>query len=96
MLFEIRDEKGNVYNKVEHPAVVFDKDCGTLLKIGNRDKMLAYFNQTNDKYREKGLHDMADNLYYMELPKDQREIDRVFHNAGYIKRLYDKTFSRTH
>lgn len=96
MKFEIRDEKGIVHNRTENPAAVFDKNCGTLLKIGDRGTMLSYFNQISETYREAGHHDMADDLTYMELPKSQQEIDRVFQNTGYIKNLYDKTFVHCH
>ncbi|QKY71270.1 hypothetical protein [Lentibacillus sp. CBA3610] len=96
MTFEIRDGKGIVYNTVENPAAVFDSTTGTLHKIGNREAMLGYFNYMNETYRKNGFHDMADELQYMELPKNQREIDRVFQMTGYIKRLYDKTFPVAH
>ncbi|MCR6108646.1 hypothetical protein HXA34_20335 [Salipaludibacillus agaradhaerens] len=93
MLFEIRDEKGEVYNRVENPAAVFDAESGTLHKIGEADKMQRAFNAMTETYREAGLHGMADDLHYMELPKDQEEIDKVFQNADYIKRLYEKATS---
>ncbi|WP_078598565.1 hypothetical protein [Evansella clarkii] len=90
MKFEIRDEKGEVYNQVENPAAVFDLESGTLQKIGEADKMQETFNFMNDTYRTAGFHEMADDLRYMELPKDQKEIDKVFQNTGYIKRLYER------
>lgn len=90
MKLEIRDEK-TVYNRVENPAAVFDKESGTLHKIGERDDMLTYFNMASGKYRASGHHDMADELTYIELPKNQQEIDRVFQITGYIQRLYEKT-----
>lgn len=92
MKFEIRDEKV-VHNTVENPAAVFDRESGTLHKIGERENMLAYFNDTHDKYRDNGLHHDAENLTYMELPEEQEEIDKVFQITGYIKKLYQETFA---
>lgn len=91
MKFEIRDENGVVYNRVENPAAVFDSDSGTLLRVGDREAMLAFFNLTNEKYRMTGFHDIANAMVYMELPKNQQEIDRVFQITGYIKNLYEKS-----
>lgn len=96
MKFQIRDEKGTVFNTAENPAAVFDRDSGTLHRICERDAAIAYFNLTNDKYRAHGHHDIADDITYMELPKDQKEIDKVFQITGYIKKLYEKTFAHAH
>lgn len=91
MKFEIIDGNGVIYNRVENPAAVFDKESGTLNRIGERDDMLTYFNMASGQYRANGHHHIADELTYMELPKNQQEIDRVFQITGYIKRLYEKT-----
>lgn len=92
MKFQIRDEKV-IHNTVENPAAVFDRESGTLHKIGERDAMLAYFNDTHDKYRENGLDEDAEHLTYMELPEDQQEINKVFQITGYVKKLYQETFA---
>lgn len=90
MKFKIKDDKGEIFNTVEHPAAVFDRETGTLHKIGNRETILEQFNVITEAYRAHGFHDIADDVIYMELPKDQEEIDRVFQITGYIKRLYEK------
>lgn len=92
MKFEIRDEN-ITYNRVQNPAAVFDRETGTLHRIGEREAMLTYFNIASEAFRENELHHEADNLIYMELPRDQQEIDRVFQITGYIKKLYEKTFA---
>lgn len=92
MKFEIRDEK-ITYNRVENPAAVFDRETGTLHRIGEREAMLTYFNVASETFRANDLHTEADSLTYMELPKNQQEIDRVFQITGYIKKLYEKTFA---
>lgn len=89
-VFKIQDEK-NVYNKVTRPTVVFDKEDGVLLKIGEYDTMRNYYDQIHGVYTQAGLHDIANELVLMELPKDQEIIDKVFNIAGYIKRVYKQT-----
>lgn len=90
-MYEIRDKKGIIYNTVENPAAVFDTNSGAMLKIGEQETMMNYFLMTNEKYVTNGSQDMADDLMYMELPRSQREIDKVFQITGYIKKLYIKT-----
>ena len=89
-MFLIQDEKGTVFNRVKNPAAVFDRESGTLHKIGENENMVTYYNMVQDKYRSAGFHDIADDVTLMDLPKDQVEINRVFQITGYIKRLYEK------
>lgn len=86
--FDIRDESGHVFNQTNKPTVVFDKSCGTLLKIGDYADMLNYFNVTQAAYRRMGFHDIADDVTLLELPRDQEIIDKVFQNTGYLLSLY--------
>ncbi|PAE87815.1 hypothetical protein [Shouchella clausii] len=87
MTFQIRS--GNtIYNTVENPAAVFDRESGTLHRIGEREVMRKYLDESVEIYKKNGFHDIADDLVYMELPRDQGEIDRVFQITGYIKKLY--------
>ena len=90
VLFEIRDGGGRVFNRVAQPAVVFDKEFGTLYKIGESMDMLSYYGHVCWAYKNSGHQQMADTVEYMTLPYDQAEIDKVFQISGYIKRLYDR------
>ena len=83
----IRDGK-EVYNRVTRPAVVFDRETGTLMKIGEWEVMEEYFHKTQDEYRAVGYHEIADDVLLMELPNDQEIVDKVFQNTGYLKVLY--------
>ena len=96
MKFEIKDGLGQVFNTVENPAALFDKATGTLHKIGERDVIIEHFNRMSEVYRVNELHDLADDLIYMELPREQEEIDKVFQITGYIKVLYEKAVPATH
>lgn len=87
-MIEIRDEKGEVFNRVERPAVVMDRDCGTVLIIGEWETMETYFEDLQKKYRELGFDEAADDIVLVELPKEQEEVDKVFQNTGYMLRIY--------
>lgn len=90
-MFLIRDiSSGRVYNKVNNPAVVFDCEDGVLHKIGEREKMIKFHEDMQSRYKEFGFHDIADDIKFMDLPKDQDEIDKVFNICDHIKRLYLK------
>ncbi|KTF59841.1 MULTISPECIES: hypothetical protein [Bacillus amyloliquefaciens group] len=90
-MFLIRDiSSGMVYNKVNNPAAVFDCEGGVLHKIGEREKMVKFYEDMKSRYKKFGFHDIADDIKFMDLPKDQGEIDKVFNICDYIKRLYLK------
>lgn len=86
-MFLIRDEK-HVYQHVARPAAVYDGAQSVLLKIGDYEEMMRYFEAAQKSYREHGLHDVADDLYVMELPHSQEEIDNVFSICDYIGVLH--------
>lgn len=86
-MFLIRDSK-KIHNKVENPAVVYDGESSVLLKIGEKSKMEEFFTIIQERYRSFGFYDMADNIYLMDLPRDQEEIDKVFGICDYIGKLH--------
>ena len=89
-MFLIRDGSGRKYNQVNIPAAVYDSRDSVLLKIGEREDMLSYFDLVQNKYRKEGFHDIANDISFMELPKDQVEIDKVFQICDYIGKLHTK------
>ncbi|MCY8636672.1 MULTISPECIES: hypothetical protein [Bacillus] len=90
-MFLLRDtDSGIVYNELKNPAAVFDCESGTVHKIGERDKMIKFHEDMKSKYKQFGFDDIAQDIKFMDLPKDQEEIDKVFNICDYIKRLYLK------
>lgn len=87
----VRDAKGNIFNELINPAVVFDKDLGVLLKIGEFDVMLEYYKETVNLYNNAKIGHAAESIALMNLPKNQDEIDKAFQISGYINVLYGKT-----
>lgn len=92
MSFLLRDNK-KVYREIEEPCAVFHKELGTLLKIGEKEEMQSYFDNITNRYRAFGLHQEADQITLMELPKEQEEIDKVFGIVDYIGRLYQHSMA---
>lgn len=87
---QIRNEKGEVFNTVNQPAVLFDKSCGTMHKIGEYDTLLPYFDQIQAAYRNAGFPEMAEHMTLLELPHDQELIDRIFQSVDYVGRWYNE------
>lgn len=86
----VRDGKGKVYQMLHNPAVLFDKDSGVLHKIGEAQQIKAIHEDYDLKYREKGFHDMANDLTYLELPLDQDLVDNIFQKTGYLKKAIER------
>lgn len=86
----LRDGNGKTYNEVKRPTAVYDAQHSVLLKIGEFDKMMDYFNHVQTTYRTQGFHEIADDIYVMELPNDQEEIDKVFQICDYIGKLHKR------
>lgn len=80
--FLIRDSLGNVFNKVNDPAVIVDNNI--LIKIGEYNDMLEYLEVMKEKYYKGGYIEFADNLSVIKVPKNQQEIDKIFNNSNYI------------
>lgn len=94
-MYKIRDEK-KTHNEVSRPTAVYsyDERGGVLLKIGEYDVMSDYFDDTVDRYRSFGYNEIADQIYLMELPKDQEVIDKVFQITNYIGKLHEDSLKR--
>lgn len=85
----IQDESGEIYNKTNNPAVVFDKESGVYHKIGGYNSMKSYYEVARTAYEANGFQEMADNLILLELPKDQEIVDKVFQITGFLKTFYE-------
>lgn len=84
---QVRDGYGKVYQTLKNPAVLFDKDSGVLLKIGEAHHIAMAHEEYAAKYREHGHHGMANDLTYLELPLDQELVDNIFQKTGYLRSM---------
>jgi len=91
-MLNIQDNR-TIYNQVDSPAAVFDADTGTLYKIGESVDIFNYYEETQQLYRSKGFPDMADALIFVDLPKDQDLVDKVFQCSGFIKTWYSQNIT---
>jgi hypothetical protein len=92
IMYQIRDEKGRVFNEVLVPTAVYDSRDSVLLKIGEKEDMESFFEEVQNRYRAFGFQQEADDICLMELPKEQAEIDKVFQICDYIGVLHKKAF----
>lgn len=92
--FKIRSES-KTYSKVEHPAAVFDRTTGVLFAIGESDDMKKQYDSICSAYIKSGYREFSEPITYMDLPRDQDEIDNVFQISGYIKGLYERTLEES-
>lgn len=91
-MFKIKDDNGHVFNEVKVPAAVYDSRNSVLLKIGEKKLMKEYYEIVQKHYRLHGFDEIADDICLMELPKDQKEIDKVFQICDYIGNLHKKYY----
>ncbi len=62
-------ENGSIYSRIngafmidEDATILLDTECGTLLKIGQKQSVTDYFNTMVTKYLEAGFADIANGL----------------------------------
>lgn len=87
-IIEVRSN-GQVYNTIkDEVAICYDKDGYILLKIGELNDILGYFEQSREDYlkleTDIGSH-MARNIAVITIPKNQELVDRIFSTTGYIE-----------
>lgn len=86
---QIRDEN-QVYQIVQHPAILYDKRDFILLKIGEKEKILKRYEKMRKHYIQSGLEDIACDLAVLELPPNQKLIDDLFQYPGRFQRFVEQ------
>lgn len=63
---------GSIYNDrgciIETMGIMIDKTSG-LMKYGNADKVLEYFEKVNAKFRDDGFDEIANDLMFVKFDK---------------------------
>lgn len=80
----LMDNVGNTQYEVTNPAVVFDKNTFVVFKIGNKETVMAYYEESVEKCNRAGIS-LFDNWVVMDLPKDAVLLDNILHCSGYMK-----------
>jgi len=89
-MIKIRDSKGELFNEVKNPAVVADKSPRgnyIMLKIGEKEVMEEYYDTVVSNFEKMKFPQFAKDLCLIDLPKNQKIIDRIFQTTGYIDKF---------
>ena len=96
-MLELRDANGKVYNTIENPAIVYDSDVYTLIKIGEAREVKAYYNRVmacmkSQSSKVDGMPDMkhlVNSLVYMEIPRNQELLDKLMNITGFLRQFVE-------
>lgn len=91
----LRDKKGNVKDRLKQPAIIFNRETGTILHIGEAPLIQIEFAIKQGNLEVAGYTNRANHLVYFELPHEQTELDKVHLVPGYAPVLYAKHHSST-
>lgn len=79
-----------IHLMTDEVAICFDRDCGTLLKHGSPATIEAWCVEKSKKYRDAGLHDVADSMIVLSGAFPVEEINKCLSITGYCKRFMEK------
>lgn len=88
---------GEVYRSgVVSPAMVVAKESGLAQRFGTLDEMIQCAKDTNASRevaisKKPEIADFFEPVVVVELPHDQKEIDKAFGAVSYAKELYEKS-----
>jgi hypothetical protein len=78
--------------EVTEPVVLFDGEVFTMLKIGNRESVVAYYEESVKKCQQRNS-DLFESWILMDLPKDAEILDKILQNTGYLESFYKKVMA---
>lgn len=75
-----------VITELTEPAVSFSHYEGTfvLRRIGNKETVVSDYESLMSKAFAAGLEEMAQEYFWMELPKDVALLNNLYNNASYL------------
>lgn len=91
MSIPVRNKGGRASHVIGRPAAVFNHKTGVLIKLGEREVLQAFSKVARSSYVVPGYADHPDDITYMELPLDEDIVNRVYHDPGFIKELYEQS-----
>lgn len=87
-LYVMDKETEEVRYEVTEPAVLLDTFSFTMLKIGNREDVIKYYEKSIQKCKQ-AQSDLFESWVVMDLPKDEKILNKIFHNVGYLETFYN-------
>jgi hypothetical protein len=85
-------ETEEIRYEVIEPAVLIDINMFTMLKIGNRDMVMKYYEDSIVKCNTN-QSDLFEGWVVMDLPKDADILDKILNNVGYLETFYQKVMN---
>lgn len=89
--YVLRDKKGKQLINTDYPAILFDRDSGTLHKHGDYKIIRKIAAEMRAKYARVGAHDMAKDLVIFAsrtFPID--ELNKCLSVSGYCKLMFER------
>lgn len=86
----IRDDRGQIFNKVKSPAIIVDtvdKDNCYIRKIGEKEKIEKQFEEMIEKYKKADLKEEVEKTILLVLPKNQKLVDKVYNYPGFLNKI---------
>lgn len=84
----MNDQDETLYEVVE-PAILFDKECFVLHKIGNRQDVMNYYENCIEKCKATGSN-LFESWVVMDLPKDAKLLDNILQNSSSLKTIIEQ------
>ena len=89
-MVKLKDEFNGVTVEINHPAVFFDKENGTVFALGEHDDVSMKYDFNKKVYAAAGYQEIADNLEVMSLPDNQEVFDEVLEVSGRVLHYYEQ------
>ena len=86
----LMDDNDTAIYELTNPAILFDSQSFTLLKIGNKKMVEDYFNDSIAKCK-KVNSDLFETWFLMDVHKDIEELNKLLQNTGYVE-VFLKTY----
>ena len=91
VVFQLFNENNKFLLESPEIAVVFDRDCGTLLKHGSKLRLQEWLEDTRLKYQIAGLEEEADALAMISSSTwNLEELNLVINSCGHVKSIYQR------
>ena len=83
--FQLIDDGDTLVLGTDRVGILFDAECGTLLKHGDAYLVEKRYQEMDVAYREAGFGNMANNLVFVSAPDwDIDELNKFLHCTGYV------------
>lgn len=86
-IYLMEKETEDISYEMTNPAVLFDTNFYAVLKIGNREMVEAYYEESFQKCQVNNSN-LYESWVLMDLPLDETILTKIMNNPGYIETFY--------